>query len=124
MQRFHSSCSGILIISAISSPPANQNHRIVTIKIIKIAMSLKRVFNSPSEISQARRPSSALFPTLLPSSYTTSHRFLNTERIFWPKVPKSFHSPPQIMVRLSQEYPIMQVPICLSQGFYSWTKTS
>jgi hypothetical protein len=26
------------------------------------------------------------------------------------------------MVLLSQEYPTMLVPICLSQGFYSWTK--
>ena len=37
------------------------------------------------------------------------------------QVPKAFHSPPQNMVRLSQEYPTMLVPICLSQGFYSCT---
>ncbi|NP_001405841.1 guanosine-3',5'-bis(diphosphate) 3'-pyrophosphohydrolase MESH1 isoform 2 [Mus musculus] len=41
----------------------------------------------------------------LPSSYMTSDRALNNGWIFKPKVPKSFHSPPQNMVRLSQEYP-------------------
>ena len=40
---------------------------------------------------------------------------------FLLKVQKSFHSPPQNMVRLSQEYPTMLVPIRLSQGFYSCT---
>jgi len=53
--------SGILLIAANSSAPANQNHRIVT---IKTAMALIRVFNLPSEISQARSPLFVLFSTL------------------------------------------------------------
>jgi hypothetical protein len=56
MQRFHFSSSGILLITADSSAPANQNHRIFT---IKIAMALLKVFNLPSEIYQI--PFSALF---------------------------------------------------------------
>ena len=58
----------------------------------------------------------------LPSSNWTSHRALNTQWFFKPKVPNFFHKPPQNMVRLSQEYPTMLVLICLSQGFYSCTK--
>jgi hypothetical protein len=50
-----------MLIKADCSAPANQNHRIFTIKVTK---SLKRVFNHPSEISKARPPSSALFSTL------------------------------------------------------------
>jgi hypothetical protein len=84
-------------------------------------MALKRVFNLPSEISQARPPSSALFSILSSKLLHNFDRALETEWIFWLKVPKSFHSPPQNMVRLSQEYPPMMVPICLSQGFYSCT---
>jgi hypothetical protein len=40
MQNFHFSSSDILLITADSSAPANQNYRIFT---IKIAMALKRV---------------------------------------------------------------------------------
>jgi hypothetical protein len=49
-----------LLITADLSAPANQNYIIFTIKTV---MALKRVFNFPSEISQARPPSSALFST-------------------------------------------------------------
>jgi hypothetical protein len=40
MQRFHFISSGVLLIMADSSAPANQNYRIFT---TKIAMSLKKV---------------------------------------------------------------------------------
>ena len=92
------------------SAPANQNHR-----IIKLPNS-----NGPEK--------SLIFPLkfhkpglhllhcsqhYLPCSYTTSDRALNKEWIFKPKVQKSFHSPPQNIVRLSQEYTTMLVPIVL-----------
>jgi hypothetical protein len=51
MQSFCFSSSAILLITADSSAPANQNHRIFT---VKITMALIRVFNLPSETSQAR----------------------------------------------------------------------
>jgi hypothetical protein len=53
--------SPILLVTAYFSAPVNQNHRIFT---IKIPTALIRVFSLPSEISQARAPSSALFSTL------------------------------------------------------------
>jgi hypothetical protein len=84
-------------------------------------MALKRVFNLPSEIHKPCLHLLHCSQHYLPSSYITFSRALNTKWIFWPKVPKSFHSPPQNMVRLSQEYPTMLVPICLIQGFYSCT---
>ena len=84
-------------------------------------MALKRVFNFPSEISQAGLHLLHCSQHYLPSSYTTSDRALKHEWIYKPKVQKSFHSPPQNIVRLSQEYPTMLLPICLSQGFYSCT---
>jgi hypothetical protein len=58
MQSFHFCSSGILLITADSSAPANQNHRIFT---IKIAMALKRIFNLPLKF---HKPSSALFSAL------------------------------------------------------------
>jgi hypothetical protein len=116
MQSFCFSSSGILLITADSS--ANQNYRIFT---IKTAMALKRVFNFPSEISQARPPFFYTVLNIIFQAPTQHLRALNSKWVFWPKVPKSFHSPPQNMVRLSQEYPTMLVPICLGQGFYSCT---
>lgn len=74
MQRFRFSGSGILLITADSLAPANQNHRIFT---IKTATVLIRVFNLPSEVSQARPPSSALFSTLSSKLLQKSHRALN-----------------------------------------------
>lgn len=118
MQSFCFSSSGILLITADSSAPANQNYRIFT---IKTGMALKRVFNFPSEISQTKPPSSAVFSILSSKLLHNIRQRFSNGWIFKPKVPKSFHSPPQNMVRLSQEYPTLLVPICLSQGFYSCT---
>ena len=117
MQSFCFSSSGILLITADSSAPANQNYRIFT---IKTAMALKRLI-FPLKFHKPDLHLLQCSQHYLPSSYTTSDRALNNGWIFKPKVPKSFHSPPQNMVRLSQEYPTMLVPICLSQGFYSCT---
>jgi hypothetical protein len=118
MQSFCFSSSGILLITADSSAPPNQNYRIFT---NKTAMALKRVFNFPSEISKAGLHLLHCSQHYVPSSYTTSDKAINNEWIFKPKVPKFFHTPLQNTVRLSQEYPTMLVPICLSQGFYSCT---
>jgi len=60
-RRCHFNDAGLFLITANFLDPANQIHRIFT---IKIAMALERIFNLPSEISQARPPSSTLFSTL------------------------------------------------------------
>ena len=117
MQSFCFGSSGILLITADSSAPANQNYRIFT---IKTAMALKRVFNFPSEISQTRPPSSAVFSTL--SSKLLHNIPQSSENWMCPLAQSSKVLPQssQNMVRLSQEYPLL-IPICLSQGFYSFT---
>ena len=52
MQSFCFGSSGLLLITADSSAPANQNHKIFP---IKIAMALKRVFNFPCDNSSCVR---------------------------------------------------------------------
>jgi hypothetical protein len=52
MQRFHFSSSGILLITADSSAPANQNHRIFSIKIAIALISLySSLWNFTSQAS-------------------------------------------------------------------------
>jgi hypothetical protein len=118
MQRFCFSSSGILLITADSSAPTNQNYRIFT---IKITTALKRVFNLSSEISQARPPSSALFSTLSSKTPTQYPRELLTPNgSFSPK----FQSPSTVLPKTwsgcHRNTPLL-VSICLSQGFYSCT---
>jgi hypothetical protein len=78
-------------------------------------MALKRLFNFPSEVSQARPPFFCTVLNIIFQAPTQQLTELNSEWIFWPKVPKSFHSPPHNMARLSREYPTMLALICLSQ---------
>ena len=117
MQKFHFSCSGILLITADSSSPANQNHRIFP---IKIAMALKKFLIFPLKFHKPGLHLLHCSQHYLPSSYRTSHRVLNTEWIFWPKVPMSFHSSPKTWSGCHRNTPLL-IPFCLSQGFYSCT---
>jgi hypothetical protein len=64
-----------LLITADSSVPANQNHRIFT---IKIAMALIRVFIFPLKFHKLGLHLLHHSQHYLPSSYRISHRALNT----------------------------------------------
>ncbi len=118
MQSFCFSSSGILLITADSSAPANQNYRIFTIKQQwpwKESLIFPLKFHKPElHLLQCSQH-------YLPSSYKTSDRALNNEWIFKPKVPKSFHRPPKTWSGCHRNTPLCWYPICLSQGFYSCT---
>jgi hypothetical protein len=104
-----------LLITDDSSAPANQNYRMTTIKTAMALIKESLIF--PPKFQKPGLHCLHCSQHYLPSYYRTSHRALNTQWLFYPKVLKSFHSPPQNMVRLSQEYPTMLVPICLKQAF-------
>ncbi len=113
MQRFCFSSSGILLITADSSAPANQNYRNLQ---IKTAMPWKESLIFPLKF---HKPGLHLlqFLNIIFQAPTQHPTELLTKWIFKPKVPKSSPKHGQVVTGI----PHLLVPICLSQGFYSCT---
>ena len=116
MQRFHFSSSGILLITADSSAPANQNHRIFTIKHGPDKSLYSSLWNFTSQASIFCTVLNIVFqaPTelsteLLTQNGSSSPKFQSPSTVL-PKTWSGCH----------RNTPLL-VPICLSQGFYSCT---
>jgi hypothetical protein len=108
---FHLSSSGILLVAADYSAPANQKYRILN----RMANGFDRVYNLLSKASQASPPSSALVSTFL-SSKLPQNILLNFQNsmAFLAQSFKVFHNPPQNRSGLSSnKYHTMMAPTYL-----------